>query len=403
MTATTPNSAAPFGNSSTTPIAWLQKNLFNGWFNSILTLVLGSILVALFWALLNWALTAAQWRVIPANLPLYFVGRYPPDQYWRLWVIVGLISLLGGLSWGSSARNVSVLFSRPTLTVVGVLAVVAVVTPTPVPFRLLMLGVIAICAVSAWIGRRLARSISGFGTWVSLAWGLSFFVVLWLLAGGLGLERVSTNSWNGLLLTLFLAIISTVLSFPLGVLLALGRQSSLPIVRWLSTLYIEFVRGVPLISILFMGQVMLPLFLPDEIRLDRVLRAVVALTLFTAAYLAENVRGGLQAIPRGQTEAAYSLGLNTPLTTALIILPQALKISIPSNVGQFISLFQDTTLVSIVGLLELLGISRGVVSNPEFLGRQLEVYLFIGVLYWIFCYAMSQGSRKLEKRLHTGH
>ncbi|HEY9736264.1 MAG TPA: amino acid ABC transporter permease [Trichocoleus sp.] len=402
MTATNPTSAPPLSTQST-PIAWLQKNLFNGWFNSVLTLVLGSILAALFWTLLRWAFTEAQWRVIPANLPLYFVGRYPADQYWRLWLILGLISLLGGLTWGSLARNVSVLFSRRALIVLGALAVLAVITPTPVPFRLLMAGVILICAVSAWAGRQLARKFPGLGSWISLAWLLSFFVVLWLLAGGFGLKNVSTNNWNGLLLTLFLAIVSTVLSFPLGVLLALGRQSSLPIVRWVSTLYIELIRGVPLISILFMGQVMLPLFLPDEIRLDRVLRAVVALTLFTAAYLAENVRGGLQAIPRGQTEAAFSLGLNTPLTTAFIVLPQALKISIPSNVGQFISLFQDTTLVSIVGLLELLGISRGVVSNPEFLGRQLEVYLFIGVLYWIFCYAMSLGSRKLEERLHTGH
>lgn len=203
------------------------------------------------------------------------------------------------------------------------------------------------------------------------------------------------------MLTLFMSVISIVLSFPFGVILALGRQSMLPVIRWLSTIYIELIRGVPLISILFMGQVMIPLFLPEGMRPDRVLRAIVGLTLFTAAYLAENVRAGLQAVPRGQLEAARSLGLNAPLTLSLIVLPQAIKIAIPAIVGQFISLFQDTTLVSIVGLLELLGISRSILANPEFLGRYGEVYLFIGLIYWFFCYAMSVGSRKLEEKLNT--
>ncbi|MBD0266654.1 MAG: amino acid ABC transporter permease [Cyanobacteria bacterium Co-bin8] len=402
MTATSPSTAPPLGNQST-PIVWLQKNLFNSWFNSILTLVLGGILA---WALINlmsWAFTEALWEVIPANLPLYFAGRYPASEYWRLWLILGLISALAGLSWGILARNVSFLFTRGSLIVLGVLAVIGVLTPTPPLYRLLIVGLILICAGTAWLGRELARRLPNMAQWVSLAWALSFFVVLWLLAGGLGLDQVSANNWGGLLLTLILSVVSTVLSFPLGVILALGRQSSLPVVRWLSTIYIELIRGVPLIAILFMGQVMIPLFLPEGARPDRVLRAIVGLTLFTAAYLAENVRGGLQAIPRGQVEAARSLGLNAPLTMGFIVLPQALKVSIPAIVGQFISLFQDTTLVSIVGLLELLGISRSVISNPEFLGRHVEVYLFIGVIYWVLCYAMSIGSRKIEEKLHTGH
>lgn len=200
-----------------------------------------------------------------------------------------------------------------------------------------------------------------------------------------------------------MAVISILFCFPLGILLALGRQSSLPIIKWLSTIYIEFVRGVPLISILFMGQIMIPLFLPEYIRPDRVSRAIVALTLFSAAYMAENVRGGLQAVARGQSEAARSLGLNTSLTLVLIVMPQALKISIPAIVGQFISLFQDTTLVAIVGLQDLLGMSDGILGNPDFLGRNQEVYLFIGVIYWVFCYAMSIGSRRIEKSLDTSH
>jgi general L-amino acid transport system permease protein len=214
---------------------------------------------------------------------------------------------------------------------------------------------------------------------------------------------VPTTAWGGLLLTAFIALVSIVLSFPFGVLLALGRQSSLPIIRWLSTIYIEVMRGVPLIAILFFGLIMIPLFLPGNFRVDLVLRATLGLTLFTAAYLAETVRGGLQAIPKGQYEAASSLGLNTPLSLALIVLPQALKVSIPAIVGLFIALLQDTTLVSIVGLFDLLGISRSILANPQFIGRYAEVYLFIGVLYWGLCYAMSQGSRRLERQLRTTH
>jgi general L-amino acid transport system permease protein len=401
MTVTSPTTAPLAGTPS--PIAWLQKNLFNSWFNSLLTLVLGGILAWALVGLVTWALTDAQWRVIPANLPLYFAGRYPANEYWRLWAIMGLISALAGLSWGILARNVSFLFTRGALITLGVLAVVGVLTPTPPLYRLLIVGLVLICAMTAWLGRNLARQLPNLGQWISLAWVLSFFVVLWLLSGGLGLSPVSTNVWGGLLLTLILSVVSIVLSFPLGVILALGRQSSLPVIRWLSTAYIELIRGVPLLAILFMGQVMIPLFLPEGVRPDRVIRAIAALTLFTAAYLAENVRGGLQAIPRGQVEAARSLGFNAPLTMGFIVLPQALKIAIPAIVGQFISLFQDTTLVSIVGLLELLGISRSIISNPQFLGLTRETYLFIGLLYWVLCYAMSIGSRKIEEKLHTGH
>jgi general L-amino acid transport system permease protein len=239
--------------------------------------------------------------------------------------------------------------------------------------------------------------------WMPAIWVLSFPIILWLIKGGLGLTEVSTNDWGGLVLTLFLAVISIVLSFPLGVLLALGRQSSLPVVRLLSTLYIEIIRGLPLIGILFLGQVMLQLFLPPEYpKLDRVIRAIAGLTLFSAAYLAENVRGGLQAVPRGQIEAARSIGLNTPLLTILIVLPQALRTVIPAIGGQFIGLFMDTSLLSLFGMLELVGISRAVLANPSYIGRYAEVYLFIGIIYWIFCYSMSLASRKIERTLEVG-
>jgi general L-amino acid transport system permease protein len=384
------------------PLAWIRKNFFSSWFNSLLTIIIVAVLFNTISRFFSWATTNARWEVISANLPLYFVGRFPADQRWRTWAILILIALLSGLTWGILSRNVAKLLSRNVLIGTGLAAVAIILVPTALQLRLLLLGIVVLVLASAWAGQQAGRNVPELGRWLSFAWFLSFFIVLWLLTGGLVLREISTNDWGGLLLTLFMAVISIILSFPIGVLLALGRQSSLTVVRWFSILYIELIRGVPLISILFMGQVMIPLFLPEGVRPDRVLRAIVGLTLFASAYLAENVRGGLQSIPRGQTEAANALGLSTPLVLALIILPQALKISIPAIVGQFISLFQDTTLLSIVGVVELLGISNSIRSNPQFLGTYAEVYLFIGIIYWVFCYAMSLGSRRLEQVLNAG-
>lgn len=403
MTTTFPPSSNPPVQASTGAVAWLRKNLFNSVPNSILSVVLIGLLGWFALSFLQWATTAAKWSVIPANWPLYFVGRYPTDQYWRLWAILGLIGILSGLSWGILARNAAKLYGFGPLAGIAVAALFAVIMPTPVLYRVALLMVIGLVVAFAWVGQRVGRAKPELGTWVSFAWMASFFVVMWLLAGGLGLKPVSTNNWGGLTLTLVVSVVSILLCFPLGVLLALGRQSSLPVIRLLSVLYIEIIRGVPLIAILFIGQNMIPLFLPQGIRPANVLRAIIGLTLFSAAYLAENVRGGLQAIPRGQVEAANALGLNPALTTGLIVLPQALKISIPAIVGQFISLFQDTTLLSIVSILELLGISRAILANPNFIGRYWEVYLFIGAIFWVFCYLMSLASRRLERSLNTGH
>jgi general L-amino acid transport system permease protein len=353
------------------------------------------------WVLVGWAFTTAQWTIIPTNFPLFFVGLFPAEEYWRPWTILGLNVALGGLSWGIIARNQARLFNRTALIVLAIAALVGILAPTPLPYRLSLVGMVILLAATAWGGKWAGQQVPGLGKWLSLAWFLSLFVVLWLMLGGLGLEPVPTNKWGGLLLTLLMTVISILLCFPLGVLMALGRQSKLPVLKLCSVIYIELVRGVPLIAILFMGQVLLPLFLPQGVRPDRILRAVVGLTLFSAAYLAENVRGGLQSIPRGQREAAQALGLNPFLVTALIIMPQALKVSIPSIVGQFISLFQDTTLLAIVGIIELLGMSRSILAQPQFVGRYAEVYLFIGVMYWFFCYAMSLGSRRLEDALNT--
>ncbi|HEY9299319.1 MAG TPA: amino acid ABC transporter permease [Phormidium sp.] len=389
----------PPATESPTPWNWARKNLFSTWYNSILTVVCVIIAFQTIKVIIVWATTKAQWHVLEANLPLFFAGRFPRESYWRLWIVTTIIALLGGLTWGNIQRQER-LWNPPLLIILGAAVVGAVISPIDLTSRLYLLGIIIAAAASYAIGRQISPKIMD---WMPAIWVLSFPIVLWLIKGGLGLTEVSTNDWGGLVLTLFLAVISIVLSFPLGVLLALGRQSSLPVVRLLSTLYIEIIRGLPLIGILFLGQVMLQLFLPPEYpKLDRVIRAIAGLTLFSAAYLAENVRGGLQAVPRGQIEAARSIGLNTPLLTILIVLPQALRIVIPAIGGQFIGLFMDTSLLSLFGMLELIGISRAVLANPSYIGRYAEVYIFVGIIYWIFCYSMSLASRKIERTLGVG-
>ncbi|NJR25246.1 MAG: amino acid ABC transporter permease [Richelia sp. CSU_2_1] len=390
----------PPATESPTPWNWARKNLFSTWYNSILTVVCLIVSFQVVKGIIVWATTKAQWRVLEANLPLFFAGRFPSESYWRLWVIVAIIALLGGLTWGNIQRQERP-WNLPLLIILGGAVAIALISPIDLTSRFYILGIIVAIAASYLAGRQIAPKIM---SWMPAVWALSFPVILWLIKGGLGLREVETNDWGGLVLTLFLAIISIVLSFPLGVLLALGRQSTLPVVKLLSTLYIEIIRGLPLIGILFLGQVMLQLFLPPEYpKLDRVVRAIAGLTLFSAAYLAENVRGGLQAIPRGQIEAAKAIGLNTPLLTILIVLPQALRTVIPAIGGQFIGLFMDTSLLSLFGMLELIGISRAVLANPSYIGRYAEVYIFIGIIYWIFCYSISQASRKIERNLGVGH
>ncbi|MEG3899318.1 MULTISPECIES: amino acid ABC transporter permease [unclassified Microcoleus] len=390
----------PPATESPTPWNWARKNLFSTWYNSILTVVSLIIAFQTIKGIIVWATTKAQWRVLEANLPLFFAGRFPSEFYWRLWIVTAIIALLAGLTWGNIQREER-LWNPPLLIILAAAVVGAVISPIDLTSRLYLLGIIIASAASYVIGRQINPKIMG---WMPAIWVLSFPIILWLIQGGLGLTEVSTNDWGGLVLTLFLAVISIVLSFPLGVLLALGRQSSLPVVRLLSTLYIEIIRGLPLIGILFLGQVMLQLFLPPEYpKLDRVIRAIAGLTLFSAAYLAENVRGGLQAVPRGQIEAARSIGLNTPLLTILIVLPQALRTVIPAIGGQFIGLFMDTSLLSLFGMLELIGISRAVLANPSYVGRYAEVYIFVGIIYWVFCYSMSLASRKIERSLEKSH
>ena len=218
-----------------------------------------------------------------------------------------------------------------------------------------------------------------------------------------GLALVETPLWGGLFLTLVISLTGIVASLPIGILLALGRRSDMPIVKALSIGFIELWRGVPLITVLFMSSVMFPLFLPEGMNFDKLIRALVGVMLFSAAYMAEVVRGGLQAIPKGQTEAAEALGMSFWKTMGLVIMPQALKMVIPGIVNTFIGLFKDTTLVLTIGLFDLLGTVQLIGSNADWLGFHIEGYVFTAFVFWIFCFGMSRYSQHLEKKLHTGH
>ncbi|PZN06452.1 MAG: amino acid ABC transporter permease [Bacillota bacterium] len=329
--------------------AWIRANLLATWYHGVLTAASLAILIAAARAVVAWAVGRAQWAVVRDNLLLLLVGAYPREQLWRVGVALGVLALLvvlSGLAWVGPTR-----------------------------WRRWQMGVV--------------------GAWVVLVPAAVALVLSVPRTGGAG-------TGYGLVLTLVLAVAGITLSFPLGVALALGRVSSLPVIRVLAIAYIELVRGTPLMVVLFFSMTALPLFLPPSVRPDLVTRAAAGLVLFTAAYVAEAVRGGLQGVPRGQIEAAQALGLTGSQAMFLVVLPQALRAVIPALVGQFISLFKDTSLVAVWGLLEFVGVAQSVLSNPAYLGRHVEVYAFVAAVYWVFCYGMSLASRRLERRLGLG-
>jgi len=340
-------------------IGWVKAKLFNGWFNSLLTLVTLYILWKVVPPFIRWALIdsvwnttgavcrdtdGACWSVITTNFRFILFGFFPYDQHWRPLIA---ILILFGLLFYSRDRN-------------------------------------------HWTKH------------LGYAWIIGLVMMGVLMRGGLlGLSSVEPTQWGGLPLTLLLSVFGLTIAYPLGVMLALGRQSKMLTIKWMSVVYIELIRGVPLISLLFMGSFIFPLFLPEGVNFPTILRALVAITLFTAAYIAEVVRGGLQAMSRGQYEAADSIGLSYFLTMRLIILPQALKIVIPPTVSILISAFKDTSLVVIIALWDLLKTTQSMLSNPEWMGFSREAYLFVAILYFLGCFSMANYSRKLEKELST--
>ncbi|MCP4541919.1 MAG: amino acid ABC transporter permease [Chloroflexi bacterium] len=381
------------------PVRWLQKNLFSTWYNVLLTILASVFIFFVLRGALRWVFFVANWAPVTNSPKLFAVGQYPLDQLWRVGAIVCVVSFLFGLSWrvwGGTVRTFALILA----VTFGVLSLLPISIGLNVRLWFLSNPILIV------IGYQVGRTPIGKSRWVALGWLISFVLAILLLSGVKDVEwlpKVATGVWGGLLLTFLLALVGIVASFPIGVMLALGRQSKLPVLKGFCILFIELVRGVPLVTILFMASIILPLFLPEGVRIDRVLRAMIGMTLFAAAYMAENIRGGLQAIPQGQIEAAKAVGLNSFHTMALIVLPQALRLVIPAIVGQFIALFMDTTLAVIVGLLELLAIGRAVLeSNVDWKLLNMEVYMFIAVLFWIFNYSMSYASRRLEVALGVG-
>ncbi|HLE14643.1 MAG TPA: amino acid ABC transporter permease [Anaerolineales bacterium] len=380
-------------------LGWIQKNLFSTWYNSLLTFITLGLAYALLKPFLTWLLEQANWEVVEVNFRLLMVGQYPPDEIWRIWLLLYLLAAVVGLSWGVWVRG-RLALALGLLLAPLLLALLPIATPSA---RLNLVAMDLVAVAASRMGRLGGPSLRRFAAW---SWVI-YLVLVILVVRGFALTpevmpRVPTNLWGGLLLTCLLTVVGIVFSFPLGILLALGRRSSLPAIRAVSVVYIEVIRGVPLVTILFMAAVMVPFFLPSGITIDRVLRAMVGITLFSAAYLAENVRGGLQAVPHGQFEAASALGLSGFKTMTRIILPQALRIVIPVLMGQFIALFKDTTLVVTIGLLELLGIARAVLAQPQYVSYQREVYLFVAAIFWVISYLMSYISQRLESVLGVG-
>ena len=357
---------------TTGPWGWARANLFNSWWSTAVTLLLAYVILRFVGSFLAWAVVhaiwsvpysaqgvadtsacqnakgiGACWAIVPDKYRLILFGRYPYDQQWR-----------------------------PALCV------------------LLFLGLYGVSAMRRFWRKELALIWTG--TLVAVG------VLMW--GGILGMSLVTEDQWGGLPITLILATLGLACAFPLSVLVALGRRStSLPAVKMLCVVYVELIRGVPLVAVLFMANVMFPLFMPNGVNIDKLLRTQVAFILFTGAYLAEVVRGGLQALPKGQAEAADALGLGYWKKTGFIILPQALRLVIPPLVNTFIGSFKDTSLVLIIGLFDLLTMGTVALSDPPWQSFSTEVYLTLAVIYFIFCFAMSKYSRGLERELARAH
>ena len=396
------------------PVRWLRENLFSTWYNAILTCLGLVFLFFVFKGLSIWVFTQANWAVIPANLQTLMIGSYPIEQVWRIGIVFCTLLTLLGLSagiWRGRVLQIAIAIAGVGLLLL--LIPLDVVkegedTSATLEFNLnifyliffkrrWLLGGLVLLAATFLLG----RDKNTFKRWVIIGWVLSFPLTM-IVLHGFGQNTISTTDWGGLLLTLILAAVGIVACFPLGVLLALGRRSQLPAIRWVSTVYIETIRGVPLITILFMGSVVLPIFMPGDFQLDKVIRAMVALTLFSSSYMAENIRGGLQAVPSGQVEAAQAVGLTYPKTMLFIVLPQAIRAVIPAIVGQSIALFKDTSLVSIVGLLDLLGVGRTILGSSNWSGNYAEVWFFVAIIYFVFSYSMSIVSQKIEADFGVG-
>ncbi|MGI9622794.1 MAG: amino acid ABC transporter permease [Acidimicrobiales bacterium] len=446
---------------------WAKQNLFSTPGNAITTLIIGAISVALAVFGIQW-IVDADFEIVRTNLRLFMIGQFPKDELWRPWasgyVVLTAIGFVSGAmahnaydkaveqelpahkaSWWELIRRFwaiiavvifFVSFARTLLPYLGVVVgFVIIYIARELGWRLnaairaraiyvgaalgiismiilagtsvlggMTLGLIAFWWASSEMSRRdLPRGGSG----TAQRWGIPLLVAVavFIIEVSIPFDGFGWEDWGGLHITLFTTVLGISLGMPVGILLALGRRSNLPVLKTASVLYIEFIRGVPLISLLLFSNLMLPLFLPiDFERPADLTLAIVVITGFSAAYIAEIVRGGLQAVPKGQTEAAQAMGLSASAVQRLIVLPQALRAVIPAMVGQFIALFKDTSLLSIIGILEFLRVSDVANAQPQFVGKGLAsvTYLFVAIGYWAFAYTMSKESRRLETKLGVG-
>ena len=404
-------SALPPPRLSVGAVGWIRVNLFGNWFNSLLTAMFGAALVLGLWFGLGWVLFDADWTVATKLGGRFVIGQYNTTEacpgnncFWRPQVALLMVTALLGMGWvvagGGLAKRISIV------------ATVIIALFAFLPYDLERMGwdvrlLLLANAPALLVGWALARYTPlGTPRWIAALSVVAFLIILVLLRGlpGVpGLQPVSVRNWGGLMLNLLLAVAGIVLSFPIGVALALGRRSQLPVVKVLCVTFIEVFRGVPLITLLFMSQTLVPLAFPEDFPQNSLFRAAVVITLFSAAYMAENIRGGLQALHTGQAEAARALGLPGRQTTLLISLPQAIRNVIPAIVGQFIGLFKDTSLVYIIGMLDIVEVSRVFISgNTEYLDNAAEAFIFLALVFWVFTYGMSYVSGKVEQHLGVG-
>lgn len=397
---------------TTAPMVWLRRNLFRSPADGVLTVVSAVIVANVLYRTVRFVVVTGRWEVIEVNLGLLMVGRFPDLHLPRVSISLAVAALVGGVVAGVVHQR-QVAAGTSTVAHLGVgrrlLDLIERFWPVMAGAALLLAlcsstgpwitvgGAIGAGLVGRLIGSRLPTVVH---PGVVVAAIITPFALVAYIA-----DAVGWDGWGGLMLNVYMAIASIILCFPLGVLAALGRRSTLPALRWVSTGYIELFRGVPLFVLLLMSGAALGFFVPLDAAPGRVVRAIVVFTLFTGAYMAEIVRGGLQSLPKGQAEAARALGLSPTKVTFLIVLPQALRNVIPAQVGQLISLFKDTTLAGFaLGMFELLNVARSITSQDQFRGQPLlpEVLGFVALLFWIGSYTMARESQRLERKLGVG-
>ena len=390
--------------------AWVRRHLVSTWYNAALTLVMALVIAVTLWWVVRF-LFGTDFEILRVNLALMMVGGFPRDQLWRpalaLVLTAFLIGLIAGMATASAAERSRwsgaefepagpLTLVRRFWPVLVFIVAVLLLTQTLTPW-LVVLAALGAGALAYWTGRVIPSPVRRFGLVLVVLLLAGIYI---LLSGG----GVGWGQWGGLQLNIFLTVAGIALAFPLGLLLALGRRSTLPALRVASVTYIEFIRGVPLITLLLMGIFVIGFFLPSGLRPGNVTRVLIAITLFESAYIAEVVRGGLQSVPKGQVEAAQAVGLSPWKNMRLIVLPQALRNTIPAMVGQFISLFKDTTLVIIVGMIDILGASQAANAQAPFLAQGLHLVTlpFVGFAFWVGSYTMSREARRLERKLGVG-